>query len=336
MSGLRFLRNPAATGGTPWAPVLLLFAAVALSAGLCTPGTSAWAAEDKKEKPKKPAAKAKPLTVEQLAGLNGVALFGVPVKINKGRFTLIYPGTGEFDKGFTSKGRGRGGVLGKISDVKSAVFRKNLIDGHTKGKATLVGMLAGSTLSNFELVDDYKISFRMRIPQLTGRSRFAFLLNHQGSSFVQTNFFQDVVIASKKIQVRTKNRKFAAPAYRWFDKGPQGMPVVITFKAGKLAVSVGMLNGKKEEMVEVVSTEVKDPPPGKVGFLFSGVSFMISSLRIEGKFPKAWVEKEMAVLKKAGKLVAKLPEKKAPPPLKGSVKRGPDLSKPDPEAEDEL
>lgn len=333
MSGLRFLRNPGATGGAPWAPVLLLLAVVALLAGLRTP---AWAAEDKKEKPKKPAAKAKPLTVEQLAGLNGVALFGVPVKINKGRFTLIYPGTGEFDKGFTSKSRGRGGVLGKISEVKSAVFRKNLIDGHTKGKATLVGLLGGSTLSNFELVDDYKISFRIRIPQLTGRSRFAFLLNHQGGSFVQTNFFQDIVIASKKIQLRTKNKKFAAPAYRWFDKGPQGMPVVITFKAGTLSVSIGVLNGKKEEMVEVVSTEVKEPPPGKFGFLFSGISFMISSLRIDGKFPKAWVEKEMEVLKKAGKLVSEFPEKKAPPPLKGSRKRGPDLSKPDPEAEDEL
>ena len=333
MSGLRFLRNPGATGGAPWAPVLLLLAVVALLAGLRTP---AWAAEDKKEKPKKPAAKAKPLTVEQLAGLNGVALFGVPVKINKGRFTLIYPGTGEFDKGFTSKSRGRGGVLGKISEVKSAAFRKNLIDGHTKGKATLVGLLGGSTLSNFELVDDYKISFRIRIPQLTGRSRFAFLLNHQGGSFVQTNFFQDIVIASKKIQLRTKNKKFAAPAYRWFDKGPQGMPVVITFKAGKLSVSIGVLNGKKEEMVEVVSTEVKEPPPGKFGFLFSGISFMISSLRIDGKFPKAWVEKEMEVLKKAGKLVSEFPEKKAPPPLKGSRKRGPDLSKPDPEAEDEL
>ena len=100
MSGSRFLRNSGVTGGAPWAPVLLLLAVAALLAGLCTP---ARAAEDKKEKPKKPAAKAKPLTVEQLAGLNGVALFGVPVKINKGRFTLIYPGAGEFDKGFTSQ-----------------------------------------------------------------------------------------------------------------------------------------------------------------------------------------------------------------------------------------
>lgn len=336
MSGSRYLRNPGTTGAALRAPLLVALAALGLSCGLFISGASAWAAEDKKEKPKKPAAKAKPLTVEQLAGLNGVALFGVPVKINKGRFTLIYPGAGEFDKGFTSKGRGRGGVLGNVSDVKSAAFRKNLLTGHTKGKATLVGLLAGSTLSNFELVDDYKIAFRMRVPHLTGRSRFAFLLNHQGSSFVQTNFFQDIVIASKKVQVKTKNRKFAASAYRWFDKGPQGMPVVITFKGGKLTVSVGVLNGKKEEMVEVVSTEVKEPAPGKIGFLFSGVSFMISSLRIDGKFPKAWVEKEMAVLKKAGKLVSKLPEKKAPAPLKGSAKKGPDLSKPDPEAEDEL
>ncbi len=333
MSGSRYLNNAGTPGVKPGARLPVPLVLVGLLWGCLSWGLSPCAAEDKKAEAK---AKAKPLTVEQLVGLNGVALFGVPVKINKGRITLVYPGAGEFDKGFTSKGRGRGGVLGNIAEVKSAAFRKNLLTGHTKGKATLVGLLAGSTLSNFELVDDYKISFRMRVPHLTGRSRFAFLLNHQGSSFVQTNFFQDIVVASKKTQVKTKNRKFAAPAYRWFDKGPQGMPVVITFKAGKLTVSVGVLNGKKEEMQEVVSTEVKDPAPGKIGFLFSGVSFMISSLRVEGKLPKAWVEKKMAALKKAGKLVSKLPDKKAPPKLKGTRKKGPDLSKPDPEAEDEL
>ena len=330
------MRNPGAAGGVAVILALMFFAAVSLSWRVFTCGGVVWAAEDKKEKPKKPAAKPKPLTVEQLAGLNGVALFGVPVKITKGRFTLIYPGAGEFDGGFISRGRGRGKVIGNISDLKSAAFRKNLLTGHSKGRATLVGLLSGSTLSRFELVDDYKISFRLRIPHLDGRGRFSFLLNHQGNSFVQTNFFQDIVIPSRKIQVRSKNKKFAAPAYRWFDKGPEGMPVVITCKGGKLSISVGVLKGKKEQMVEVVSTEVKDPPPGKIGFLFSGVSFMISSLRIDGKFPRAWAEKEMEVLRKAGKLVTRLPEKKALPPLKGGGKKGPDFSKPDPEAEDEL
>ena len=312
---------------------------------LCAPGIReqvAWAVQGKPDKPGKPPAKAKPkpkpkpLTVEQLAVLNGAALFGVPLKITKGRFTVIYPGAGEFDKGFISRSRGRGRVFSNIADVKNATHRKLLIDGHSKGKATLVGLMGGSTLSRFELVDDYKISFRMRIPRLDARGRFSFLLNHQGSSFVQTNFFQDVVIASKKIRVRTKNKRFAVPAYRWFDKGPQGMPVVITCKGGKLSVSVGVLNGKKEEMVEVVSTEVTDPPPGKIGFNFEGISFLISSFRIDGKFPRAWCEKEMEALRKAGKLVAKMPEKKALPPLKGRTRQGPDLSKPDPEAEDEL
>ena len=63
---------------------------------------------------------------------------------------------------------------------------------------------------------------------------------------------------------------------------------------------------------------------------------MMSSLRIAGKFPSAWAEKQMAVLKKTGKLITKLPEKKAAPAKKGLPKKGPDLSRPDPEAEEEL
>lgn len=335
----RFFRNFGVAGrGTVVFSLSFLF----ILALLCAPGPreqAAWAAQgkpDKRAKPK-PKAKAKPLTVEQLAELNGVALFGVPLKLNKGRFTVIYPGAGEFDKGFVSRSFGRGRVFSKIADVKNVSHRKLLIDGHSKGKATLVGFLAGSTLSRFDLVDDYKISFRMRIPKLGAGGRFAFLLNHQGGSFVQTNFFQDIIIAATKTKVRTKDKRFASPAYRWFDKGPQGMPVVIACKGGKLSISIGVLNGKKEEMIEVVATEVMEPPPGKIGFNFQGFSFLISSLRIDGKFPRAWCEKEMAVLRKAGKLVTKMPEKKAPlPPLKGPAKKGPDLSKPDPEAEDEL
>lgn len=328
LSDSRSLEHPGRTARSA------LWACLALSAVffIAVAGEPVWAAEEKPAKKKE----AKPLSATQLAQLNSAALFGVPFKINKGRFSVTYPGAGEFDKAFTTRGRGRGGVIANISEVKNASYRKLLIDGHSKGKATLVGMLGGSALSNFELVDDYKISFRLRIPRVDGRSRFSFLLNHHGSDFVQTNFFQDIVIPAKKSRVRSKNKKFLAPASRWFDKGPQGMPVSIVCKGGKISISVGVLNGKKEEMVEVVSTEVAEPGPGKIGFSFEGVSFMMSNLRIDGKFPTAWAEKQMAVLKRTGKLITKLPEKKAAPAKKGPPKKGPDLSRPDPEAEEEL
>ena len=109
----RFFRNFGVAGrGTGVFSLSFLF----ILALLCAPGPreqAAWAAQgkpDKRAKPK-PKAKAKPLTVEQLAELNGVALFGVPLKLNKGRFTVIYPGAGEFDKGFVSRSFGRGWVL---------------------------------------------------------------------------------------------------------------------------------------------------------------------------------------------------------------------------------
>ena len=211
----RFFRNFGVAGRREVVFSLSFLVMLALSCALDTREQAAWAVQGKPDKPAK--GKAKPLTVEQLAQLNGVALFGVPLKLNKGRFTVIYPGAGEFDKGFVSRSFGRGRMFSKIADVKNISHRKLLIDGHSKGKATLVGFLAGSALSRFDLVDDYKISFRMRIPKLDARGRFAFLLNHQGGSFVQTNFFQDIIIAATKTKVRTKDKRFASPAYRWFD-----------------------------------------------------------------------------------------------------------------------
>ena len=79
-------------------------------------GEPVWAADEKPVKKKE----AKPLSVTQLAQLNSAALFGVPFKINKGRFSVTYPGAGEFDKAFTTRGRGRGGVIANISEVKNA------------------------------------------------------------------------------------------------------------------------------------------------------------------------------------------------------------------------
>ena len=179
LSDSRYIEHPGKT-----AP-LALWVCLALCAAffMVVPGEPVWAAEEKPAKKKdakpgkKPAA-TKPLSVTQLAQLNSAALFGVPFKISNGRFSVTYPGAGEFDKAFASRGRGRGKVIANIAEVKNASFRKLLIDGHSMGKPTLVGMMGGSALSIFELVDDYKISFRLRIPRIDGRGRFSLLLNH--------------------------------------------------------------------------------------------------------------------------------------------------------------
>ena len=132
LSDSRSLEHPGRTARSA------LWACLALSAVffIAVAGEPVWAAEEKPAKKKE----AKPLSATQLAQLNSAALFGVPFKINKGRFSVTYPGAGEFDKAFTTRGRGRGGVIANISEVKNASYRKLLIDGHSKGKATLVGI----------------------------------------------------------------------------------------------------------------------------------------------------------------------------------------------------
>ncbi len=289
---------------------------------------------------------------DKLVELNAQAIFGGDLKRNKARFTLTFPGEGHFEKGFDCKGSRRGQIISDIRQVRNVATRKSLIDGHKKGKPSLVALQGGTAMSRFELEDDFEVRFRMRVKNLDPRAQLVWYLNRQGRrDVIQSSFFQDI-IAGRKSRTRTRNARFAGSPSKWFDRGVEGMLVVMTYKAGKLTVQIGVLKTEKKKLVEkleeVVSAQVDGPTSGKIGFSFDKVSFMLSSFTVKGKFPRKWVETEIARLKRAKKLrteddaqVAQKGETGKKPAQPGKIRRrprrgGPDLDKPDPEAGEDL
>lgn len=312
--------------------------------------------------------------LEELVQLNAESLFGGKLTLKDGRITLQYPGGGLFERGFACRGSRGLGIISDEAKVKSQAVRRVLLE-KPKGKFSFVGLSSGSAVSSFELQDDFKVSFRLKIRNLSPTSRLTWFVNRDGRKYVQTNFFQDIVLAGRKrSRVRTKDTRFAGSPVRWFDVQSPGVAVELSFKEGKLSVALGVMekgDGKrkgkgggrgkgkgkekpaeaKEKMVEVVSMDgIEDPVAGRLALLFSDLSFLVTDFQIQGNLPREWADAEIARLRKAKKLITRSPEelaKKEDRKAKGKTakggaapgsagKEGPDLDSPDPEADDEL
>lgn len=305
-------------------------------------------------------AEAGKVSFDKLVELNADAIFGGKLTRKKDRFTLDFPAEGQFERGFECKGRGRGQIISNLKDLKRQDIKKTLVDGHKGGKPSFVAVGAASAISNFELADEFKISFRMRAPSVDKRAKLIWFINRGGRrDIIQSSFFTSLS-AGSKAKARTKNKIFAGLPARWFDRRAEGMHVEIIFKDKKATIRVGHYGGKdgKQKIEDVVSVDVEKPTSGKLGFQFDKLSFLMMNFRIEGKFPKEWVEKEIERLRKAKKLrtaeavdVAKKDGKKGG--KKGGDAKGgkggdqalvkrrkkrekPDLDKSDPEADEDL
>ncbi len=290
---------------------------------------------------------------DRLVEANASALFGGHLKLEKNdRFTLTFH-TGHFEKGFACKPRGRGQILSDPTELKSPVYRKVLIDGH-KGEFSFVTTGGGTALSKFELANDYTMSFRLRAPRLASGAKLDLSFNRTGKSYIRTRFFQDLsVTGAKRAQAKTSKAQFSGAPSAWFDQKSPGVPVSIEYRGDKMTIRMGVVEDREKDkykMVEVVALEgIKDPSKGKIGLVFDKVSFLVSDLRITGKFPREWAEKEIARLRDAKKL--RVPKEAGGAGEKGAKGKGdettgqkkkrsrsnePDLDQPDPEADDEL
>lgn len=256
-----------------------------------------------------PAQEAEP-PLEKLIELN--ALFGAPASLSGGRVTLTFPGKGAFAKAFSTKGA-RG--LGFLSDEKEAAGMRALLLEGAKGQFSVVGRDSGLAVLNFPLVGDVRIAFRLRSPSMPSNAKFDVFLHQEDSrNYVQVAGLREVVHVErgKRRAQAAKERPYSQPLATWFDRKSPGVPFEIALRGGKLTVSMTIETekaGEKEKRVEIASLEeIRKPDRGKIAFDFANVSFLLSDLVIEGGWDRGWAEKEIAALRKAGKLRKGEPE----------------------------
>jgi hypothetical protein len=257
---------------------------------------------------------------EKLLELNAQAVFGGETTLNakEGRVVIRFPGKGLFHQAFTvAGGKGRG-FFSDVAEVKDGAMRKVLIEGAESG-FSVVGRDAGRAVSRFELADDIRLSFKLKIPSLPANAALSITVNQlDARSFLQSSFFQDIVWsdAGKRKRKATELKAYAGNPSKWFNQKSPGVPFEIVFKEKKLAISMTGKSEKekdKDEVVELVKQEgIENPARGKIVIDFRGMSFLISDLVVEGKYDRSWVETDLARLKKEGKLKVKDAEPEAP------------------------
>jgi hypothetical protein len=189
-----------------------------------------------------------------------------------------------------------------------------------------------------------------------------FQQDEKASEHIQSSFLQDLRLKGegKSKAAASSDPRFAGRPESWFDLRSPGVPVEVRFRdrtltirmaakpaprsAGDRAKDKKKARGRgrgRQELVEVVSLGgIESPTTGRVALAFEGCSFLITDLEIRGKLPRAWLEGEIDRLRAAGKLAMRPEDVAAGPggkkPVKPDRTKSPDISKPDPEADDEL
>ena len=272
--------------------------------------------------------------LDSLLESNASSLFGGKASFKDGRVTIRYVAKGLFNQDFRAKtGKGVTGVFSDPKDIKNALVKADL----TKEVSgfSFVGLGAGRATSNFALSGDLKLSFKLRVPNLTPAAKLIVRWHQKGSKgYIQTSFFQKIVAVHKgrKRRAAAKDSRFTGAPTSWFDVKSKGVPVEISFKGQRAAVSVGRGEGENSEKVEVVSLGgIEAPSSGRLSFRFANISFLITDLAIEGNYDRSWAEAVIEELRREGKLKRPIPDAVA---KKEKGNAGIDHS--DPEADEEL
>lgn len=249
--------------------------------------------------------------LRELLELNGEAIFGGQVHVSNGRMTVAFRGREGFDRGFKLPlTDGKSGFIADCRDIDEREVCQRLV-APVGDTLTVVGLHSGAAMSRFELVDDFQVSFCLRLEPLSPRASFDLAVNRRGKKeFIELKFLHKIRVVSREEGKRTaasKDSKFRGPPSTWFDRGAkQGMPFLIRWKDSELTVlTVAKSTGKGSQVapVEIVSMVGIDAPTrGKIGFRFSGLHVAISSLVVEGKIPEKWVRRQIKKLRKAGTL----------------------------------
>ncbi len=293
--------------------------------------------------------------LEKLIELNAAELFGGNVEVKEGRLIIRYPGAGLFAQGFAVRSKGTGQIVSDQGAIKGVTMRNQLIKGAEK-QFSFAGLKSGSAESRFQLGDDFKITFGLKIPNLAKNASLNFFFSRKGSrEFIQSRFLADLyaVNKGKKRRARPTDRRYLGPAAAWFDTAAEaGVKYEIRLKDRNLTIA--KFAGKEKETV-VSLEDLPGDLGGRIGFSFDRVTFMVRDFVVETSIPREWAETAIADLRRGGKL--KLAKESPAPKKESSKKEGPqvakggaetdttkdwdklvevDIDKPDPEADEDL
>jgi len=315
-------------------------------------------------------------SLDQLIEINAEALIGAEtsVKTDLGVVFDFKERKGLFNKVFQIRGSPKA-FLSKLEDAKATLPGQKLLD-KAEDVFSVVCIDSGTALSNFELEGDWRIKFKAKIPSLVPAASLSFQMNLDGKSFLQTNFFHDLIVSDggKKKQKLTPHKELQGDPLQWFDKtSEKGVDIEIEMKGKKLSIFMsppkenskdqrregrkGRWKGKEKEKekekegdgpgrLEVISQEeIEKPAAGRIALSFQKLSFLLGDFKIEGKLSRSWADEGIAKLRKEGKLKLKREEKPAPAAVAAGDSKGKkgektggktSLEEPDPEAEDDL
>ena len=252
--------------------------------------------------PKSDKRQSKSASLARLMKLNADALFGDKANVRKARVKVEY--AGGFLKGFDVASKtnqvfptwasAQGATVldeisGKELDEKSFAFA-----GRGRG---------GMADSRFPLADDFRIRFRLHASELTPRSAFSLILNRSGKGTkkesITVHLLNQIVVKRRKGKIgRRASGAFQGPIVKWFDAtAERGMPFSIRFRDERLTVSTLVRKPKKNNPSEFESVSeeivaldgIDAPRHGSFGFAFSGMTFVVRDLVVEGKVPGAGV-----------------------------------------------
>jgi hypothetical protein len=313
--------------------------------------------------------------LDQLIEINAEALIGaeMSVKTDLGIVFDFKEHKGLFNKVFQTRGSPKA-FLSKLEDAKATLPGQKLVD-KAEDVFSVVCIDSGTARSNFELEGDWTIKFKAKIPSLVPAASLSIQMNSDGKSFLQTNFFHDLLVSDggKKKHYLTPHKELRGEPLSWFDKASEkGVAVEIQMKGKKLSIFMdaprtpnakadrkeggrrGRWKGKdapgKEGdgpgRLEVLAQEgIEKPAGGRIAISFQKLSLLLGDFKIEGKLSRSWAEESIAKLRKEGKLKLKRETKPAPASVaageskarKGEKSGGKtSLEEPDPEAEDDL
>jgi hypothetical protein len=258
---------------------------------------------------------AKP-SFEELLKLNQGELFDPSISLWKDQLTVSVPNRGFFDDAFDLKEQRLTRIFSDVREIKDGGLQRLI---GTEGDTAFVAKGGGAASSKFELANDFRLTFRLRVHSVPPNAAFVLRLVQDEKNFIEISSFREITVVEKgrKTTRTTADKRFTRHISSWL-KVKNDTPVEVVFKDKKLSVFLtsstlepgtkddrGNVRGWnfKTERVEVVSMDgIEKPSGGAIVIAINNWTVVARSFQLTGKVHRPWVQARFDQLEKTGKL----------------------------------